>query len=290
MSYEALTHGSLFAGIGGFDLGFENAGWKTVWQVELDFENRACLAERFPSARQLSDVRTAGRRNLEPVACVTIGFPCQDISVMGTGGQPGKICAGLSGERSGLFHEAIRIVNELDPKPAWVVLENVPRLLTINAGRDFECVVRSLAQRGYLGFWRVLDAQYFGVPQRRRRLFMVCGLGRYPCAEFLADSAPVASISSKDHPGKERHRGPHVGYTLSAPDKSRNCHSRYCMGAENFVAEEDGWDSMLERSREVEADGLLRGLAPVDLAEAWAAGNAVCPAVAQWIAEILRRS
>jgi DNA (cytosine-5)-methyltransferase 1 len=284
---DGLTLGSLFAGIGGFDLGFERAGWRTIWQVELDYENRACLAERFPHSRQLSDVRNCGARNLSRVQCITCGFPCQDISIMGSS-RVNKSSIGLAGARSGLFREALRIVEEL--RPEWLVIENVPQLLSVNAGEDFAFVIRSLAERGYVGFWRVLDAQYFGVPQRRRRLFVVAGSGRSPSIEFLADAAPVAAVSSSFGSSQESERADWVSYTLTAPEKRRGCRSRYNLGSENFVAEEDGWDSMLERAREVEADGLLRGLASLDLAEAWAAGNAICPAIAQWIAEILKRS
>jgi DNA (cytosine-5)-methyltransferase 1 len=284
MQYEPKTHGSLFAGIEGFGIGFERAGWKTIWQVEIDRENRAVLADRFPRARQLSDVRNCGKRNLERVECVTLGFPCSDISVMGAHSER----AGLSGERSGLFSEGLRIVDEL--RPHWVVIENVPRLLTIHSGKDFEHIVGALTQRGYVGLWRVLDAQYFGVAARRRRLFVVAGLGRAPSLEFLADASSVGGLPSSFGEGQDAERAEWTGYCLTAPDKRRRCNSRYNLGSENFVAEEGRWGEMLERAREVEARGLSLGLAQADLAEAWSAGNAVCPAVAEWIARILNKS
>jgi DNA (cytosine-5)-methyltransferase 1 len=282
--HRSKTLGSLFAGIGGFDLGFEWAGWQTVWQVEIDRENRTTLADRFPRAAQFSDVRNCGSRNLGPVDCITLGFPCQDISVMGATAER----KGLSGERSGLFSQGLRIVEEL--RPEWLVIENVPRLLTINAGQDFSFIIRSLAERGYVGLWRVLDAQYFGVAARRRRLFVVAGLGRQPSLEFLADASPVGGLSSSFGASQDTERAQWVGYCLTAPNKHNHCHSRYNHGSENFVAESDGWDSMLERARTVEAGGLRLGLAQADLAEAYGAGNAVCPQVAKWIAEILNRS
>jgi DNA (cytosine-5)-methyltransferase 1 len=286
MQPHGRTLGSLFAGIGGFDLGFERAGWISRWQVELDFENRAVLAERFPGARQFSDVRTCGARALERVDCITLGFPCQDISVMGNSGAAGR--PGLSGERSGLFREGMRIIREL--RPDWVVVENVPRLLSINDSADIEHVIRSLAECGYLGFGRVLDAQHFGVPQRRRRLFLVAGLGRHPSLDFLSDAASVARLSSSFGATQDVERDQWVGYCLTAPDKRRGAHSRYNHGSENFVAEADGWGAMLERARASQADGLRLGLAETDLAEAWAAGNSVCPAVAEWIARIIAKS
>ena len=164
------TIGSLFAGIGGFDLGFEQAGFTTAWQVEIKPECRAVLADHFPHARQFADVRTA-LPDLWRVDVICGGFPCQDVSTMGRR-------AGLGGKRTGLFFDAMRIVSTL--KPRWLVLENVPGLLSSNDGRDFETVIATLAECGYLGYWRMLDARYFGVPTKRRRIFMVAGLGVYP--------------------------------------------------------------------------------------------------------------
>lgn len=119
------TIGSLFAGIGGFDIGFENAGYRTAWQVELNPVNRAVLADRFPHAQQLEDVRHCGAHNLSPVDVITGGFPCQDISVAGAS-RHNQHKRGLRGERSGLFWEVIRILKEVQPR--WVVLENVVNL------------------------------------------------------------------------------------------------------------------------------------------------------------------
>ncbi|WP_238543156.1 DNA cytosine methyltransferase [Pseudomonas sp. GM78] len=99
---------------------------------------------------------------------------------------------GLRGARSGLFWEVIRILKEIQPR--WVVLENVVNLLAVNDSRDFETVIRALADCGYVGFWRVLNAQYFGVPQQRRRVLLVAGYRRMPPFEFLADAAPVDAI------------------------------------------------------------------------------------------------
>ena len=78
-----MTVGSLFSGIGGFDLGFERAGFRVVWQVENDVKARSVLAARFPTARLYDDVRTVGEANLEPVDVICGGFPCQDVSVAG---------------------------------------------------------------------------------------------------------------------------------------------------------------------------------------------------------------
>jgi DNA (cytosine-5)-methyltransferase 1 len=175
-----LTHGSLFAGIGGFDLGFERAGFRVAWQVEQEPFCLATLKTRWPAVQRFSDVRGVGRHNLEKVDCITAGVPCQDVSVAGKR-------AGLSGERTGLFYEFARILQEL--RPTWFVFENVPGLFSSNSGRDFAEVLRVLmVQCGYGVSWRVLDSRYFNVAQRRERVFIVGCLGK-PCpAEILFES------------------------------------------------------------------------------------------------------
>ena len=160
--------GSLFAGIGGFDEGFRRAGMTTVWMVEIDPWCRRVLARHFPEAQLFEDVRAVGRDELEPVDLICGGFPCQDLSVAGRR-------AGLAGERSGLFFEFARILDEL--RPRWVVIENVPGLLSSNRGKDMGTVLWTLGELGYGWAYRVLDAQYFGVAQRRRRVFIVGCLG-----------------------------------------------------------------------------------------------------------------
>ncbi|QBJ00186.1 hypothetical protein SEA_PHOEBUS_122 [Mycobacterium phage Phoebus] len=169
-----LTHVDLFAGIGGFSLALRRAGVKTVANVEIDKNCRQILTRHYPDAVQFDDIKNVSGDDLRSAGFVpergilTGGFPCQDISAAGRG-------AGLAGERSGLFWEIVRLLDELHPK--WFILENVPRLLSINGGRDMGTVVGALVDCGYGLSWRVLDAQYFGVPQRRRRIFIVGHLG-----------------------------------------------------------------------------------------------------------------
>jgi len=169
-----LTHVDLFAGVGGFSLALERAGAKSVANVEIDKYCRQILGRHFPSAKQFDDIKNVSGDDLRSAGfipergIITGGFPCQDISIAGKG-------AGLSGDRSGLFWEIVRLLEELHPK--WFILENVPRLLSINGGRDMATVVKALVDCGYGLAWRVLDAQHFGVPQRRRRVFIVGHLG-----------------------------------------------------------------------------------------------------------------
>ena len=177
--------GSLFSGIGGFDLGLVRAGMEIVFQVEIDEFCRKVLAkhapEYWPNAERFNDVKEVGKHNLKPVDLICGGFPCQDLSV----GWNGK---GLDGERSGLWFEYCRIIGEL--KPRWIIIENVPGLLSSNGGRDFTIVLQGLAKWGYNAAWRVLDAQYFGVPQKRKRVFIIASLGNGDCARVLFEEEP----------------------------------------------------------------------------------------------------
>ena len=172
-----LTVGSLFSGVGGFDLGFERAGMAVRWQCEKDTAARSVLRRHWPDVTVYEDVRDVGI-GAEAVDVVCGGFPCQDVSIAGRR-------AGLAGERSGLWFEFHRILAALTPE--WVVIENVPGLLSSNAGRDFAVILRGLVELRYGVVWRILDSQHFGVPQRRRRVFIVgcAGEQRGRAAEIL---------------------------------------------------------------------------------------------------------
>ncbi len=176
-----MKFGSLFSGIGGFDLGFERAGMECAWQCEIDQPCQKLLSHKF-GARLYDDVRTITAGNAEPVDLICGGFPCQDVSIAGKR-------TGLAGERSGLWSEFARIIEEF--KPRWVVVENVPGLLSSNQGRDFETVISQMVESGYGVCWRILDAQYFGVAQRRRRVFIVGSLGDGRSAEILFEREGV---------------------------------------------------------------------------------------------------
>jgi DNA (cytosine-5)-methyltransferase 1 len=167
--------GSLFTGIGGFDLGLERAGMKVVWQAEKDKHARSVLRRHWPDVRLYEDVKHVGSDS-ETVDLICGGFPCTDVSTAGKR-------AGLAGEQSGLWFEFLRILREV--KPEWVVIENVPGLLSSNSGRDFAVILHGLGECGYKSGWRILDAQYWGVAQRRRRLFIVGNLRDGRAAEVL---------------------------------------------------------------------------------------------------------
>lgn len=178
-----MRFGSLFAGIGGFDLGLERAGMSCTWQVELDPQASAVSRHHWPDVERHADVREVSSATLSPVDLIVGGFPCQDLSVAGRR-------AGLAGERSGLFHQLCRVVSELAPR--WILLENVPGLLSSHGGRDMGAVVGSLAELGYGWSYRCLDSRYFGLAQRRLRVFIVGRAGGVCPPEVLFESESMS--------------------------------------------------------------------------------------------------
>jgi DNA (cytosine-5)-methyltransferase 1 len=171
---QVRTAVSLFAGVGGFDLALERQGVKVVASVEIDKKAQDVLRRHFPDSTIFGDITGVTGEQLiqcgfEPSnGIITGGFPCQDLSVAGKR-------AGLGGARSGLFWEICRLLDET--RAQNFIIENVPGLLSSNGGKDMAVVVEALVERGYRIAWRVLDAQHFGVPQRRRRVFIVGCLG-----------------------------------------------------------------------------------------------------------------
>lgn len=157
---------SLFAGIGGFDLGLERASIEIVGQVERDPFAQRVLAARWSHVTCWPDVREWPGDWHEPLDLLCGGFPCQDLSVAGKR-------KGLAGERSGLFGEIVRIAKAL--QPTWGLFENVPGLFSSGGGRDMATVLEGLRECWPVVGYAVLDSQYFGVPQRRRRVFFICG-------------------------------------------------------------------------------------------------------------------
>ena len=169
---KELTFGSLFAGVGGFDMGMEAAGWDCKFQVEWDKNCQNILKKNWPDVPKWGDVSEVNGALIPPVDCIVFGSPCQDLSVAGKR-------AGLEGARSGLFHEATRIIKEMryatnGTFPRWAIWENVAGALSSNRGADFATVLHQMGEAGAVDqWWNILDAQFFGVPQRRRRLFLV---------------------------------------------------------------------------------------------------------------------
>lgn len=166
---------SLCSGIEAASVAWEPLGWEAVGFCEIEAFPSAVLAHRFPSVPNYGDMTQLEGRNLGTVDIVVGGTPCQGFSIAGKRG-------GLADERSGLAMHFVRMVSDI--RPRWFLWENVPGVLSTHGGRDFGTFVRALAGCGYHLAWRVLDAQFFGVPQRRRRIFVVGHSGdwRYPAS------------------------------------------------------------------------------------------------------------
>jgi len=167
-----LTFGSLFAGIGGFDLGLERAGMACAWQVEREPYAVRVLEKHWPNVRRHDDVCTfPPEEGNWAVDLICGGFPCQDISVAGKG-------LGLAGKRSGLWVEMHRIIGKL--RPRYVIVENVAALLA----RGMETVLGDLSQIGYDAEWHVIPACAVGAPHRRERVWIVAYAECVPSDEF----------------------------------------------------------------------------------------------------------
>lgn len=168
------TFGSLFAGVGGIDIGFDNAGgWECKFQVEWDKHCQETLKYHWPEVPKWLDVSDVNGAELPPVDLITFGSPCQDLSLAG------KRAGMVEGSRSNLFFEATRIIKEMrnatgNVSPRWAIWENVPGAFSSNNGDDFEAVLQEMVDiGGHHVEWHCVDAQFFGVPQRRRRVFVI---------------------------------------------------------------------------------------------------------------------
>lgn len=161
-----LRHASFFAGIGGFDLAFQRAGYELVFQCEIDKFCNRILEQHWPAIPKATDIRKVDHEQIPEADVWTAGFPCQDISVARMGPR-----SGLKGKRSGLFYDFARLVEKVLPRT--VLIENVSGLLSSHGGRDFQVVIRTLAKLGYAVGWRVFNSKNFGVPQSRQRVYIV---------------------------------------------------------------------------------------------------------------------
>ena len=198
-----LTLGSLFDGIGGWQLAAVRAGITPLWSSEIDKFCCAVTKKHFPDTIQLGDIN--GIDCPPRVDIITAGSPCQDISIAGKR-------SGINGQRSGLFFRAVDIVHRV--RPSFFVWENVPAVLSSNGGLDFKAVLESIAQeplplpkhwsnagvvdgRHCQICWRILDAQFFGVPQRRRRIFLVADFAGRRAAKILFEPASLSRNSAQ---------------------------------------------------------------------------------------------
>jgi DNA (cytosine-5)-methyltransferase 1 len=309
-----VTFGSLFAGIGGFDLGLERAGLTCKWQVEIDPFCQRVLEKHWPHVQRFDDVRECcagrlrrsrddqrcaecGRRDCLPwVDVLCGGFPCQDISVAGKG-------AGLAGERSGLWSEYARLIGEL--RPRYVVVENVPALL----GRGMGRVLGDLAARGYDAEWDCLPAEAVGADHQRDRVWIVAYpkcRGRRPfgigggMVGVRADGAYYAGEAQESGPSvaDATSDGRVVRWAGDASQEPRGRESgRGCVGAD-AVGDSNSEGQLQprrvfsdERGRignsgwwNVEPDvGRVAHGVPARVDRLRGLGNAIVPQIAEWI-------
>ena len=213
--YSNLTLGSLFDGSGGFPLGGMISGITPLWASEIEPFPIRVTTKRLPFMKHYGDVSRLNGANLEPVDIITFGSPCQDMSVAGRR-------AGLDGSRSNLFYEAVRIAKEMREAtngryPTWLCWENVPGAFSSNGGADFKAVLDEIRKikdpeadtprparwpnagcilaNDHSIAWRVFDAQYWGVPQRRKRIYLVADLAGQRAGKVLFESEGLSGYT-----------------------------------------------------------------------------------------------
>ena len=262
--------GSLFSGIGGFEVGLERAipGTETVWQVEADAFCQSILQKHWPQAVIYDDVCAVGSHNLEPVDILCGGFPCQDISIVG------KQRGINDGKKSSLYYEMFRIICEI--RPRVVIFENVPAIIRLG-GHD---VLKTLASAGYDAEWcTIRTAADFGLPHIRRRWFCVAYDATYthgiryktgknhtvrPSSHRTGQSsATTCSSFEKRRPGHDRGRGDETTRTI----KPIICRS------------DDGVSDRLDKTTVTEHNRRLKAL-----------GNAITPPASEWIGQQVLQS
>lgn len=305
----AYTVASFFSGIGGLDLGFERAGFRATFQCEIKPFCVDILEQHWPRVPRKTDIRELSYEEVPASDIWAAGFPCQDLSLARMGKR-----SGLRGPQSGLFHEFIRLVRRGMPKT--IVLENVHGLLTSHRGRDFAVVLKELDELGYGVAWRVLNSKDFGVPQQRRRVYVVaCYRDLRSAAEILFEPqcgdwnpAPRRSDGAKSPSLFQTI----IGNSSKGPLVKSIAHCIYAESARhtgtdwsrNYVWYPDGrvrrfTANEVERVQGFPADWTLpkhvKGLGQdkIDSLRYHAVGNAVTPQVAEWLGrrlvKVLRR-
>ncbi len=214
---NSLTLGSLFDGSGGFPLGGLISGITPLWSSEIEPFPIRVTTKRIPQMKHYGDITKINGGDIEPVDIISFGSPCQDMSVAGKR-------VGLNGSRSGLFYEAIRIVKEMRCKtngryPRYIVWENVSGAFSSNKGEDFRVVLEEICKikdecvsvpkpakwqnagkivgDDYSIAWRQFDAQFWGVPQRRKRIYLIADLASWSAGKILFESEGVSGYSAQ---------------------------------------------------------------------------------------------
>lgn len=297
-SGRKLRVASFFAGIGGFELGFENSGaMETVWQCEKKEFCLDILEKHWPGVPRATDIQQVNANDIPEAEIWTGGFPCQDVSLARMGPR-----SGLRGKQSGLFYDFAELIKER--RPQVVVLENVAALLSSHEGRDFAVILRTLADIGYSVAWRVFDSRHFGIPQSRTRVFIVGSLGD-PAGpgKVLFEPECGDRDSEKSRPNGKKPVSP---FAISVGDSKRGFVKKlaHCLYAESARHTGTDWS----RNYVSYPEGRVRRLTPLeterlqgfpddwtipthdmpsentlDSARYHACGNAVSVPVVEWI-------
>jgi len=301
-SADEISHASFFSGIGGFDLGFEDAGFKTVFLCEKKDFCRRVLRRHWSSVPIAEDIKLVRPESIPDAQIWTAGFPCQDISLARMGPR-----AGLRGNQSGLFFDFAKVVSARLPQV--VVLENVHGLLTSHRGRDFAIILKALDELGYGVAWRVLNSQYFGVPQSRKRVYIVA-VYRDPSSAGQILFEPECGGGNPSESGSDGKKSPSLfqkvfGDSSKGPLVKGRAH---CIYAESARHTGTDWS----RNYVWYPSGRVRRLMPVEIEriqgfpDYWtdvsvaekedadslryhAVGNSVTPSVAAWLGHRIAR-
>ena len=190
---------SFFTGIGGFDLGFERAGMRVIFHCEIDELCQKVLKRHWPEVPLHADITTLEATAIPPADLWCAGWPCQDLSHANAGDRKG-----LAGERSGLFHNFMELVK--DVHPSWLVLENVPGLLSAEQGTALEKVIDTLEENGYLGGWVACNTLDAGLPHNRDRIFFIASFRSRRAYNFFADCGELHGDFAKGDESREESR------------------------------------------------------------------------------------
>ena len=284
---------SFFSGIGGIDLGLENAGMEVVFQCEINTFARSVLNKHWPNVKLEGDINGVKSEDVPSAELWCGGFPCQDLSLANQGKRQG-----LEGARSGLFYMFAELIRAQEKKPRWVFMENVPGLLNSRKGDDFKRLLYTMDELGYGVSWRVLDSKFFGTPQRRRRTYIIGSRGTLGSAEVLFERGtnPVSSGSSR---GTRNFIAPCIGEGLPGANLFSIQHAgigrRASAGPQGKGYRNDGETYTLDSRGS--SDAVCKTDAPFGIRDTAgfpkrldghrfrAIGNAVCVPVVEWIGE-----
>jgi DNA (cytosine-5)-methyltransferase 1 len=254
--FAELSHGSLFSGIGGFELGAEWAGIPTYWNCDINEWNRKLLKHRFPNTEQYDDIRTL--TNPRKVNIISGGFPCQDISGANTKAK------GIKGHRSGLWGEMYRIVGEV--RPDYIIIENSPNLTF----RGFERVLCDLSEIGYDAEWQCLSATTFGFRHRRERIYVIAYPNTHGQFSDRMGNAFIDVEGFKD------------------PKKWSEIRSEFRLDTKEMVFRHDKWGS---EGQDTIAEPLLCGVGdgiPERMDRLAGLGNAIVPFIGYYLFECIK--